>query len=242
MGTCLQHRLHYEMEGNAFLFRIVTGDESWVHYFTPESKATSMAWKHTTFPIWKKFKTTPSAGKVLLTVLWDAKGVLLLDFLEWGRGRWERSSINAKCYCETLTQLKNDIRQKKPGLLTARVILLHNSATPHTAAAAVNHIATFSWECLDHAPYSPDLMPSYFHFFLILKRTLKGRCFTTNENAEADTWTQDTDFYQQGFFKLMKWWDKCINVGGDYVEKYPTTAPFCPNWCDSRPCPFQMTD
>jgi hypothetical protein len=81
----------------------VTGDESWVHHFTLESKAASMAWKHTTFPIRKKFKTRPSAGKELLTVFWNAEGVLLLDFLEQGRGRWERRSVNAEHYCETLT-------------------------------------------------------------------------------------------------------------------------------------------
>jgi hypothetical protein len=40
---------------------------------------------------------------------------------------------------------------------------------------------------------------------------------------------QDTDFYQQGFFKLVKRWDKCINVGGDHAEMYPTTAPFRPH-------------
>jgi hypothetical protein len=50
-----------------------------------------------------------------------------------------------------------------------------------------------------------------------LKRALKGLGFTTNEDVEAAVRTQDTDFYQQGFFKLVKRWDKCINVGGDYV-------------------------
>ena len=29
----------------------------------------------------KKFKTQPSAGKVMATVFWDAKGVFVLDFL-----------------------------------------------------------------------------------------------------------------------------------------------------------------
>ena len=29
----------------------------------------------------KKFKTQPSAGKVMATVFWDAKGVIMLDFL-----------------------------------------------------------------------------------------------------------------------------------------------------------------
>jgi hypothetical protein len=87
------------------------------------------------------------------------------------------------------------------------------------AAATVNHIATFSWECLDHAPYSSDLASSDFHFFPTLKRTFEGRRFTTNEDVEASVRTQDTDFYQQGFFKLVKRWDKCINVVEDYVEK-----------------------
>jgi histone-lysine N-methyltransferase SETMAR len=94
-----------------------------------------------------------------------------------------------------------------------------DDARPHTAAAAVNHIATFGWERLDNTPYSPDLAPSDFHFFPTLKRTLEGRCFTTNGNVEAAVRTQATDFYQQGFFKFVKRWDKCISVGGDYVEK-----------------------
>jgi histone-lysine N-methyltransferase SETMAR len=221
MGTSLQHLLCYKTEGNAFLFQIVTGDKSWVHHFTPESKAASMAWKNMTSPVRKK--TTPSAGKVLLTVYWDAEGVLLLDFLERGRGRGERRSVNAERYCETLTRLKNAIRRKRPGLLTAGVILLHDNVRPHMAAVMANHTATFGWERLDHAPYSPDLAPRDFHFFPTLKRTLEGRCFTTNENVEAAVQTfvctQDTDFYQQGFFKLMKRWDKCISVSGDYVEK-----------------------
>jgi histone-lysine N-methyltransferase SETMAR len=87
------------------------------------------------------------------------------------------------------------------------------------AAATVNHIATLGWKRLDHTPYSPDLAPSDFHFFPTLQRTLEGCRFTTNEDVEAAVRTRDTDFYQQGFFELVKRWDKCINVGGDYVEK-----------------------
>jgi histone-lysine N-methyltransferase SETMAR len=87
-----------------------------------------------------------------------------------------------------------------------------DDARPHRAPAAVNHITTFGWERLDYAPYIPDLAPSDFHFFPILKRTLEGRHFTTNEDVEAATrtfvHTQDTNFYQRGFFKLVKRWDK----------------------------------
>jgi hypothetical protein len=68
-------------------------------------------------------------------------------------------------------------------------------------------------------PYSLDLAPSDFNFFPALKRAIEGRRFTTDEDVEAAIRTQDTDFYQQGFFKFVKRWDKCISVGGDYVEK-----------------------
>jgi hypothetical protein len=41
----------------------------------------------------------------------------------------------------------------------------------------------------------------------------------------------------------VKQWDKCINVGGDYVEKQPTNAPFWPHRCVSCPCRLlQMMD
>jgi hypothetical protein len=68
------------------------------------------------------------------------------------------------------------------------------------AAAMINHTATFGWEHLDHAPYNPNLVPSDFHFFPILKRTLKRCRFTTDEDVEAAVrtfiHTQDTNFYQ----------------------------------------------
>ena len=63
-----------------FNARFVTVDETWVHHFTPESKRSSMQWKHTDSPPPKKAKVTPSAGKVMATVFWDSEGILLMDF------------------------------------------------------------------------------------------------------------------------------------------------------------------
>jgi hypothetical protein len=54
-----------------FLERIVTADETWLHHYEPESKAQSMAWKLPTSPVAKKFKSQPSAGKIMLTLFWD---------------------------------------------------------------------------------------------------------------------------------------------------------------------------
>ena len=64
-----------------FLSRLVTVDETWVHYNEPENKAESRQSVGPRSSRPRKFKTQPSAGKVMATVFWDAQGVIMLDFL-----------------------------------------------------------------------------------------------------------------------------------------------------------------
>ena len=64
-----------------FLSRLVTVDETWVHYYEPENKAQSRQSVGPGSPRQKKFKTQPSAGKVMATVFWDTQGVIMLGFL-----------------------------------------------------------------------------------------------------------------------------------------------------------------
>ncbi|GFO27366.1 histone-lysine N-methyltransferase SETMAR [Plakobranchus ocellatus] len=86
-----------------------------------------MTWKHPSSPVTKKFKVQRSAAKVMATVFWDAKGVILLDILPQGQ------CINAARYCSTLNRLKEAIRRKRPGLLRMGIVLQHNNATHHSA-------------------------------------------------------------------------------------------------------------
>ncbi|GBN02635.1 hypothetical protein AVEN_37259-1 [Araneus ventricosus] len=75
----------------------------------------------------------------------------------------------------------------------------------------------------DHPPYCPDLAPSDFHLFLKLKELLGGKRFGSNEELEnaANTWLNElaAEEYNMGNLKLVNRYDKCLNVGGDYVEK-----------------------
>jgi hypothetical protein len=43
-----------------------------------------MQWKHLSSPAAKKFKTQPSAGKLMLTVFWDTKGPILEYYQKHG--------------------------------------------------------------------------------------------------------------------------------------------------------------
>ncbi|GFV70366.1 putative transposase [Trichonephila clavipes] len=56
----------------------LSGDETWVHYTTPETKEQSKQWKHPSSPRAKKFKQILSAGKIMASIFWDRKGVLFV--------------------------------------------------------------------------------------------------------------------------------------------------------------------
>ncbi|GFV14565.1 histone-lysine N-methyltransferase SETMAR [Trichonephila clavipes] len=134
-----------------------------------------MQWKQASSPSSKKFRAGKSAGKVLLTVFFDVQGPLLVEFLE------HRKSINSDVYCETLRRLRRSIKNKKPGLLTEGVVLLHDNARPHVSRVTQMELDKFKWETLDHPPYSPDMSPCDFHVFDLLKKHLKGKRFNSDD-------------------------------------------------------------
>jgi histone-lysine N-methyltransferase SETMAR len=138
---------------------------------------------HTSSPIKKKCKQTISTRKIMCTLFWDRKGVLLVEVLPQG------STNNAGVYCDTLKELRRVIQNKRRGMLSRGAVMLHDNALPHTAAATQDLIATFGWEQFDHPLYSPDLAPSDFHVSLHLKTSLGGRRFHYDEVKEAvNTW------------------------------------------------------
>jgi len=76
-------------------------------------------------------------------MFWDRKGILLVNFLPQG------STINAGVYCNTLKKLCRAIRNKRLGMLSRGVVMIHDSTRPHTLLPQ-NLITTFRWEQFDH--------------------------------------------------------------------------------------------
>ncbi|GFT98876.1 histone-lysine N-methyltransferase SETMAR [Trichonephila clavipes] len=200
-----------------FLDSIVTGDETWVHYTTPETKEQSKQWKHPSSPRAKKFKQILSAGKIMASIFWDRKGVLLCEFMPRG------TTINADRYCETLNKLRRAIQNKRRGMLTKGVRFHHDNARPHTANRTTALVERFGWEMVSHPPYSPDLAPSDFHLFPELKKNLGGTQFQTDEEVQNAVVNflhgQAAEFYHSGLKKWVPRMQKCIQRNGDYVEK-----------------------
>jgi len=103
------------------------------------------------------------------------------------------------------------------------ILLLHDNARPYTARATIDALETLKFEVPSHPSYSPDLVPSDFHFIPHLKRDLKGTHFTSVDEVKqaVTSWIKQraAEFFIDGMRKLVLRWEKCIERQGDYVEK-----------------------
>ena len=79
----------------------------------------------------KKFKTQPSAGKVMATVFWATQGVIMLDFLA------KKSTITGAYYANLLDQLRTAIHEKCGGKLSKGILLQQDNARVHTCKIAM---------------------------------------------------------------------------------------------------------
>ena len=117
-----------------FLLRLVTVNETWVHYYEPENEAQSRQWVGPESPRPKMFKTQTSAGKVMSTVFWGVKGVNMLDFLP------KRRTITGEYYANLLDQLRAAIREKRGGTLSEGFLLQQDYARVHTCEVAMDAV------------------------------------------------------------------------------------------------------
>jgi histone-lysine N-methyltransferase SETMAR len=177
----------------------------------------SMQWKHKTSPTPKKFRVEKSAGKVMATVFWDEKGLLLLEFMP------QKTTTTGQTYANPITALREAIKEKRRrGKLSAGVLLLHDNAPVHMSAKSQAAIRQCGFQQLNHLPYSPDLAPSDYFLFRVMKKSLRGKRFSSDEEVEAvTTWfeEQPKDFFSRGIKSLQQNWAKCIELLGDYIEK-----------------------
>ena len=73
--TALKQRL--SDEGDSFLNKVITRDETWFHFFEPESKQQSPMWKHTWSPSPVRARLSKSVGKKMSIIFCDTKGIVL---------------------------------------------------------------------------------------------------------------------------------------------------------------------
>lgn len=203
-------------DGQAFLDRIVTMDETAVALFTPERKEQSKQWvpRGTPGPI--KGKSQQSREKRMVLAFFDNRGLIYSNIVP------KSSTVNAKYIIDALKIFYKRLREKRPEKADAGIILHWDNAPVHTAASVRDYLAARGQEMLEHPPYSPDLAPADFWLFRVVKNELAGRALTHSSFKTAwDGVTRGLD--ESDFAGAFKQWvdrhEKCHRLAGDYVEK-----------------------
>ena len=171
---CMSEMLLKRNKKKSFLYRIVTGDEKWIHYDSPKRKKSYVKPGQ---PAKSTVKPNIHGSKVMLCILWDPKGVLYYELLKPGE------TINGERYRTQLIHSKRAIAEKRPEYATRyeAIIFYHDKARPHVAIPVQNYLENSGWEVLPHPPYSPDLAPSDYYLFRSMQNALTGIRFTSEQ-------------------------------------------------------------
>jgi len=141
-----------------FLRRFVTVDETWIHWYTPETKEQSKQWTSPGEPAPKKARTVPSAGKVMATVFWDSQGVIYIDYLEKGK------TVTGLYYAELLGRFAAELQKIRTHLAKKKVLFHHDNAPAHTSALAKTELVELGYELLYPFHRILQIWPSVISF------------------------------------------------------------------------------
>uniref|UniRef100_A0A8B9ZUC3 Transposase n=1 Tax=Anas zonorhyncha TaxID=75864 RepID=A0A8B9ZUC3_9AVES len=189
-----QDLLHHVNEEPDFLDNVVTGDETWVFEYNPESKR-------------------KSKQKSMLICFFDRHGVIHKEFVPPGQ------TVNAVFYVEVLTRLQKRNARVRPAIVN-NWRLHHDNAPSHTAFCVVEYLAQHKVATLPQPPYSPDLAPPGFFLFPRIKSMLKGKHHASVEALQEAMTRKLSSIPVQAFLEAYEnWktrWQQCVDAEGCY--------------------------
>lgn len=197
---------------------IVTGDETWIYSYNPETKQQSTVWVFDDEPPPTKVIRGRSASKQMVAVFFRRSGPIASISLV------ERRTVNAQWYSEVcLPAVFQELENERPSAGIRGILLHHDNATAHTAAKTNDFLHERGVQLISHPPYSPDLSPCDFFLFPSAKKKLRGKRFENVEAAIA-AWNDIlNDMPKKMFHDCFDDWflrmQKCIEARGEYFEK-----------------------
>lgn len=197
------------------VYKIVTGDESWIYAYDPETKQQSTVWVFQDEPSPTKVVRSRSTSKQMVACFFGISGHVATVPLV------EKRTVNSEWYTTIcLPKVFGEIRKTNRN---RRIILHHDNASSHTSRQTSDFLSTQNIELMGHPAYSPDLAPNDFYLFPTVKDKLRGQRFSTPEEAvEAfkmhvlEIPTSEWHKCYENWFKRMQ---KCIDLHGEYFEK-----------------------
>jgi len=195
---------------------VITGVETWVYQYDPETKQQSAQWKTANSPR-PKFLSAQIKSENSVADFFGTRGFVHYEFVPTGQ------TVNQVYYLEVLERLHEKVRRKRPELFANNSwILQHDSAPAHTALSVREFLATKQITVLEHPAYSPDLASNDFFLFPKIKEILKGRHFDDIDDIRCNTTAAlkatPQNQFQNCFERWTRCWHRCVASQGEYFE------------------------
>lgn len=156
------------LKTNRTLNRIVTTNETWIHFYDPEVKQQSMEWKHFGPPRPKKFQKF--ARKLLASVFWDSHPVFLIHYLD------KRKIITGRYYSELLDEVREKIVKNWHGMVSKQVLFLQDNASGYKSQFAINKFSDLEFELVKCPFCSPNSFSETEKKFEMSQLFFQQRC------------------------------------------------------------------
>lgn len=196
---------------------IVTGDETWIYFFTISNKEANKSWlgKDENRP--QIVKTAQNSKKRMFCIFFSVDGVITRFVVPKGQ------TVNANLYANEILPKVFSNFMEKGGRTTVRDVMLHHdNAAAHKARIVTEYLRNERVELLPHPPYSPDLAPCDFFLFPRIKKELKGKRFDKVENlaraVQAVVEGIPKEDYENSFQSWRNRLERCIEFNGEYFE------------------------
>ena len=199
------------------LEEIVTGDETWIYHFQPNSKAKNKVWVSSGGHRPVIARRCKTSNRMLYAIFFDWKGPVLQIPVPKG------SSVTGKFYRESvLTRLVDFYQKRRPRTSVHDIKLLHDNAPAHKSATVQEYLKESGLNVLDHPPYRPDLSHCDFWLFPRLKEMLAGHRFESRSGIGGAVYQClqyiPKEDYQAAFPKWIDRCKMCVEADGTYFE------------------------
>ena len=218
------------------LHKIITGDETWLHRYDPDTKTESSHWMP---PDEKKRPQKAlrarTVQKAMLVAFMDDSGVIHTEFCQ--------RTVNKERYGAILDRLKDAIRQKRPGLwhpdptvpYLRQLWFHHDNAPAHTAGSTAVKLKDFHW--LRHPPTPLILRRVIFFLFPNLKKQIRGVQFDSLQAAKDEAVrilrNIPVELMNKAIQDMAARWQRCIDARGHYFEGDVAPGPESDSESDS---------
>ena len=151
-----------------------------------------------------------------MIIFWDKDDVLLTEYLS------RRTTINGPYYASIIERLRSVIVEKGRSKVSRGMLLVHDNTPIHKCSIVQAAVRQAGFIELNHSAYSPDIAPSDYHLFSQLKKFLRGKKFSSND--EAVTTVEDyltdlnSEFFCKGIQSLHDRWQCMVASNDQYIQ------------------------